>query len=459
MYGKRLICILFILISVSSLISAQVVEPETLWTKTYGGSDADIGASVQITSDGGYIVCGYTESFGAGEADVWLLKTDSLGDTVWTKTYGGSKLDIGWWIEETADSGYIVAGATKSFGAGSSDIWLMRTDAYGDTIWARTYGGANNDNAKSVRITLEGGYIICGSSSSSNPGDDNDIYLIKTDSHGDTLWTRTFGDLGEDNGLDVRQTRDYGYIIVGETENVHLGDFDVYIIKTDSLGNTAWTKKYGKIYDDKAYSVHELSDEGYIIAGYTVWPGFGADIWLIKIDSNGDTLWVKQYGDTGDEEGGSVFQTSDGGYIICGYSNSFGTNYDAVYLLRADTLGGIIWTKTIGGIDTENRGLSIQIIDKGEYILTGYSYSNITDRDVYLVRLGAPPGMSEDNTTSMKSHNHGATIISGPLILPADRTCRVYDITGRIVDATTLAPGIYFVEVEGQIINKVIKIR
>lgn len=459
MYGKRLIFFVFIFISIASVLSAQVVEPETLWTKTYGGDATDIGASIQQTFEGGYIVCGYTESFGAGEADVWLLKTDSLGDTLWTQTYGGTKADIGWWIRQTSDSGYIVAGATQSFGAGSSDVWLIKTKANGDTIWTKTYGGTNNDNAKSVQVTVEGGYIVCGASSSFNPGADNDVYLIKTDSHGDTLWTKTFGGLGEDAGLEVQQTRDYGYIIVGETQNIPAGDIDVYVIKTDSLGNIDWTKQYGKGYDDKAYSVHELAEEGYIIAGYTVWPSLGADIWLIKLDINGDSLWVKQYGDTGDEEGGSVFQTTDGGYIICGYSNSYETNYDAVYLIRADSLGAIIWTKTVGGIDTENRGSSIQIIEKGEYILTGYSYSNFYLRDLFLVRLGSPPGVSEDNTTSITSYNYGATIISGPLIMPADKKCRVYDITGRTVDANKLASGIYFLEIEGQVEQKIIKVR
>jgi hypothetical protein len=459
MLGKHLRFFICILISFSSILSAQVVEPDTLWTKTYGGEEADIGASVQHTVEGGYIICGYTESFGSGEGDVYLIKTDSVGDTVWTKTYGGRKADLGWWIEETADSGYIVAGDTKSFGAGSSDVWLIRTDVNGDTLWTKTYGGVNSDNARSVRITLDGGYIVCGASSSFHPSSDNDVYLIKTDSHGDTLWTRTYGDFGEDAGLEVQQTRDHGYIIVGETENVVFGDIDVYVLKTDSLGGVLWTKVYGKLYDDNAYSVYQIDDEGYIIAGYTQGAGIGEDIWLLRLDANGDTVWVKQYGDTGDEEGGSVFQTSDGGYIICGYSNSYGTNHDAVYLIRTDSLGAVLWTKVIGSDDTENRGFSLQIIDKGEYILTGYSYSNSTLWDVYLVRLGSPPGVTENNTAPRPSHNHGATIISGPLILPADKNYTIYDITGRTVDLTNLTRGIYFIEIDGQIVHKIIKVR
>jgi hypothetical protein len=307
-------------------------------------------------------------------------------------------------------------------------------------------------------MTRDGGYIVCGASSSFNPGGDCDVYLIKTDSHGDTLWTATYGNTGEDAGLEVQETRDSGYIVVGETQNIPASDVDVYIIKTDSLGDTLWTQQYGKAFDDKAYSIHECAEEGYIVAGYTVWPGLGADIWLIKLDLNGDTLWVKQYGDTGDEEGGSVFQTTDGGYIICGYSNSYGTNYDAVYLLRTDTLGGILWTKTVGGIDTENRGFSIDVIEKGEYIVTGYSYSNQTLRDIFLVRLGKPEGVAETTKQSVAPFI-SPTIFSGPLTLPLDKTCTVYDITGRTVEPTHLSPGIYYVEIDGVISAKIIKIR
>ncbi|KPJ71000.1 hypothetical protein AMJ52_09205 [candidate division TA06 bacterium DG_78] len=441
-----------------TLSYAQIVEPDTIWTKTYGGDNADIGVSVQHTYEGGYIICGSTESFGTGGYDVWLLKTDSLGDTVWTQTYGSLLNDWGWWVEQTPDSGFIIAGAAKSLGTGPSDLWLIKTDSHGDTTWTKTYGGMGNDYARSVKTTFEGGYIICGASSSFNPHGDCDVYLIKTDSLGDAVWTKTYGDTGEDAGRAVHQTRDYGYIVVGEIQDVNLGDIDVYIIKTDSLGDTLWTKVYGKFYDDKAHSVYENADDNYIITGYTEWPSLGSDIWLLKVDITGDTLWVKQYGDTGDEAGGSVFQTTDGGYIICGYSNSYGTAFDAVYVLRADSLGEIVWTKTIGGNNTENRGYSIQSIAQGEYILTGYSNTNNTSKDVYLVRLGKTESITE-TTEKPVAYFTSPTIIRGPLVLPENKKCKVYDITGRTVDANKLAPGIYFIEIEGQITHKTIKVR
>lgn len=440
-----------------TLLFAQA--PDTLWTKKYGGAQFDAGEAVQPLYEGGYIICGYTESFGEGGSDFYLLKTDSLGDTLWTKTYGGSKDDTGWWVEETVDSGYIVVGETKSFSDGNADVWLIKTDADGDTTWTKTYGGADTDWGKSVQINIEGGYIICGASSSFNPGQDLDVYLIKTDDQGDTIWTKTYGGDDDDEGYSVQQTADSGYIIAGGTRSFGPGDWDVYLIKTDSLGDTLWTKVHGKSYDDRARSVEQTVNGGYIVTGYTALSDTGDwNVWLLKINATGDTAWVEDYGGTDDEEAGGVHQTSDGGYIIAGYSGSFETPDDAVYVIKTDSLGNILWTKNIGGITSEDHATSLQIVSDGGYIITGYSLGILSSGDVYLIRLAKPQGVEEEITRPI-NYYYGATIFSGPLILPADKKCRVYDITGRTIDATNLAPGIYFVEIEGQITNKIIKIR
>ncbi len=166
--------------------------PDTLWTKAFGGTNEDYGRSVQETSDGGYIIAGYTKSFGAGSYDVYLIKTDANGDTTWTKTYGGSNIDQGYSVEQTSDGGYIIAGNSKSFGAGLDDVYLIKTDANGDTTWTKTYGGSNIDQGYSVEQTSDGGYIIAGYTKSFGAGS-YDVYLIKTDANGDTTWTKTYG--------------------------------------------------------------------------------------------------------------------------------------------------------------------------------------------------------------------------------------------------------------------------
>ncbi len=330
MRKKMLLAIACVLL----LVSTAAADPgDTLWTRTYGGSGGDRGCSVQQTSDGGYIIAGGTGSFGAG-GDVYLVKTDSCGDTLWTRTYGGSSLDQAFSVQQTPDGGYIIAGDTKSCGAGLFDVYLVKTDSCGDTLWTRTHGGSDEDAGLSVQQTSDGGYIVAGLTVSFGAGS-VDFYLLKTDSCGDTLWTRTYGGSDWDEGYSVQQTSDGGYIIVGQTESFGAGARDVYLVKTDSSGDTLWTRTYGGSGYDEGFSVRQTSDGGYIIAGGTnSFGGDYSDLCLLKTASSGDTLWTRTYGGSNFDKAYSVQQTSDGGYIIAGSTSSFGAGSGDVYLVK-----------------------------------------------------------------------------------------------------------------------------
>ena len=435
--------------------------PDILWTRTYGGPDFDCGHSVQQTSDGGYIIAGYTGSFGAGgPIDIYLIKTDSLGDTLWTKTYGGTEWDDTFSVQQTSDGGYIIAGYTFSFGPATPDganIYLIKMDAYGDTLWTKVYGGgmapwgAIDDYAYSVQQTPDGGYVIAGATDKDGYGHAFDVYLIKTDALGDTLWTKTYGGSNADWGYSVQKTFDDGYIVAGFTQSFSTGggtgtdDKDVYLIKTDALGDTLWTKTYGWIENEEAYSVQQTFDGGYIITGYTCSFGAGpadGDIYVIKTDALGDTLWTKVYGGTAWDFGKSVQQTSDGGYIVAGRIKSIGENHFDVCLIKIDAFGNTLWIENYGGTGWD-EGFSVQQTSDGGYIITG-----ITDSfgpgygAVYLIKTEPDPVVCINNTpvptTYSLSQNYPnpfnpTTKIYYQLKEPGKVVLNIYNVRGQLV--------------------------
>jgi hypothetical protein len=260
----------------------------TFFAKTYGGAYYDVAYSVQQTSDGGYIVAGVTHSFSAGGYDIFLIKTDANGNVQWAKTYGGTSGDGAFPVQQTSDGGYIVAGVTNSFGAGGSDVFLIKTDTSGNIVWAKTYGGTNDDRATFVQQTSDGGYIVAGWTRSFGAGY-TDIFLIKTDTSGNIVWAKTYGGTSYDWAYSVQQTSDNGYIVGGYTGSFGVGT-NIFLIKTDTNGNIVWAKTYRGAHWDYAYSVQQTSDGGYIVAGHIQPLDLDGekDIILIKTDANGD---------------------------------------------------------------------------------------------------------------------------------------------------------------------------
>jgi len=349
---------------------------KNVFMKTFGGVNDDGANCVQQTSDGGFVLAGSTRSFGAGQSDVYLIKTDSTGNKVWEKTFGGSNDDFGYSVQETFDGGYVITGSTSSFGAGLDDIYLVKTDANGNAIWEKTFGGSNWDYGRSVKQSTDGGFIITGWTYSLGAGE-ADVYLVKTDNVGNKIWEKTFGGSKHEIGFFVQQTSDGGFIIGGTKTNESTSDF--YLIKTSTTGNKVWEKTFGGSNLEGVYSGQQTSDDGFIIVGYTKSFGVGNnDVYLVRTDISGNSIWEKTFGGSKDDMGRSVQQTSDGGFIVAGSTFSFGAGLDGIYLIKTDATGNKTWEKTFGD---NGVGTSIQQTTEGGFIIAGS-----TKGDVVLIK-------------------------------------------------------------------------
>jgi hypothetical protein len=432
-------------ILVPSSLTAQIT-----FQRTYGGASSDYGYSVRQTADSGFIIAGSTFSFGAGGEDVYLIKTDANGETLWTTTYGDTSEDVGYSVSQTIGGGYAIVGYRRFYIEGDEDVDFIKTDADGAALWTSTYGGAGYDEGWSVQQTSDTGYIITGITSSFGAGG-CDVYLIKTDVDGDTLWTRTYGGAAYDRAYSARQTAEGGYIMAGTTTSFGAGGYDVYLIKTDARGDTLWTRTYGDSFDDVGRSVQQTDDGGYVIAGYTeFFGGGGYNVYLIKTNPSGDTLWTRTYGGNSDDAGSTVQQTADSGYIIAGWTFSFGADHCDVYIVKTDASGNTVWTRTFD-VNVWDYGYSAQQTADGGYVIAGYAAPRAVGReDIYLIKtdsLGnvavAEPKTSptRDPALSLSCEPNPfrtRTAISLQLTAHSPAELAIFDAAGRCVRTFTV---------------------
>jgi len=406
------------------------------WEKTFDKTGGDEGYSVQQTTDGGFIICGTIGVTVGGmgfSADVYLIKTDSQGDTIWTKTFGNidvstfAENQYGNSVQQTADGGYIICG--KYYGPETyyGAVYLIKTDGNGIEQWSQTIGGdfvgpSGDAEGFSVIQTIDGGYVITGRIFSNLPGSSGDIYLIKTDFQGDTIWTKSFGGVDDDCGYSVQQTTDGGYIVAGSVySEITSLTKDIYLIKTDTQGDTTWTKKIGDPgRTDEGYSVQQTADGGYIICGSMMNSSFTSEMCLIKTNNLGNMMWTETFSGYG--EGRSVQQTIDGGYIIAG---TLGTK---LHLVKTNNMGSEQWKKTfLGPTASQSWGYSVRQTTDGGYIISGKQYSpvGIVGWDIYLIKT---------------DDNGNATSIFNIPINPNRKLQKTVDILGKETKPQTNIP-------------------
>ncbi|MCD6565796.1 MAG: T9SS type A sorting domain-containing protein [Bacteroidales bacterium] len=393
--------LIYVVVFLLLVTNAFAQAPDTLWTRTYGGAGKDKANSVQQTTDGGYIIVGSTESMGTG---AYLIKTDADGNELWTQFYEDMSGEMKKDVKQTTDGGYIISGD------GNMAVRMIKTDENGNIIWNNSYDETNGDMKTDVQQTVDGGYILtCFVFEGYNAA----FYLLKTDSDGVVEWEWTGNGPGSymDVGEEVLQTDDGGFIACGFTAP---SLNDAIVVRMDADGDTLWTRTYGGNLDDIAFSIAEAGVGCYVIAGYT--KSFGAgeqDFYLVKIDDSGNELWSQTYGGLNADEAYSVKQTTDGGFIIVGETQSFNSQYRDIYIVKTDNNGDMLWSKIIGGPQIET-GWCVQQTDDDRYIIAGMTQSyGAGDFDFYVVKLDVDP-VSVDDWTIVPQYSQINSIYPNP---------------------------------------------
>jgi hypothetical protein len=358
-----------------SLLLVSIPLSASSFTKTYGGAEVDRGVSVALTADSGYVMVGLSASYGDGGEDVYLVRTDARGEVVWEKTYGGSEQDAGWAVHETAGGGFLVGGFTKSYGAGGFDCLLLRTDAAGELQWKETYGGEQDDRCWALQPTADGGLVLAGETKSFGKGEE-DVYLIKLDGSGQEEWSKTFGGEKGDRGFSVVQTGDGGYLVAGQTYSEGAGDRDAYIVKTRPDGSLEWSQTFGGEASDVGHSIVATDDENtYLVTGYTASFEVEADDpYLIKLDANQGLLWTRVLPQDGVNHTITGDRTADGGFCLVGFTHLPSQGEGGALLMKVKSDGDPEWSEHLFyGSVGESLAYTVVGTPDGGCIVTGHT--------------------------------------------------------------------------------------
>ncbi len=357
-----------------SVLRSFTTATSAAFSVLFGGADYDYGRSIATTADGGYVLLGHTQSYGAGGADLWLLKTNRFGMQEWAHTFGGAANEESRSVVKTGDGGYLLCGITETFAGAVQDIWLVKTDVTGALEWQQNFGGSGENDAGSVVICADGGYIVAGSRTF-DTASKKDFWLLKTDAAGALLWEKAYGGGEHEVARAVIQTDDGGCILAGYTESFGAGGQDIWLLKTDAEGDSLWDATYGSTGNEMGYSVVQTADGGFAIAGIAldnVSQDF--DALLVKTDANGVAQWTKTFGGADTDIAFSAEQTFDGGFILTGSTRSSGLGGENVWLIKTDASGGLLWEKTYGG-NGDDRAYEVRNTDDGGYAVIGNTHS------------------------------------------------------------------------------------
>jgi len=385
--AKRFLLSSALTVLISCFLSAQ--SPDIVWSQTFGGPNNDEAYDVKRTTDGGFIVCGMTESKGRGKKDAWVLKLDSQGRLEWDKTYGDTGDDVAKSIIQTQDGGYAFAGySTSKNRRGKQDVWLVKLDSSGNQVWEGVYGGTKNDVGNSLVQTWDGNYVIAGTTMSYGAGG-TDMWVLKVDSKGKHIWRRTQGGKRNDYGMTVViDPRDSSLVVGGSTSSFGNGPSSFWLVKISDEGRRIWRKDYGDENKEFANHLTMLSNGAYIMAGYSQPRGERyRSFKVVGFTPESWDDWEVVYGTLKDEEATFSAETTDGNIVVVGHTNSIGEGHYDIWLMKFDRAGNRLWQDTYGGIG-EDLAHAVIALGPNEVVIVGSTMSDGAGRrDVWVLRL------------------------------------------------------------------------
>jgi len=402
---KFLLCLILISFLSVNYASGETMGSAITWDKTFGGNGEDMGFSIIQTENGGYAVSGYTildrekrkdtwraklgyvELTEEKRQDFWIIKIDKNGNIEWDEVFGENGPDIANSIIRTKDGGYAVAGFIWTIYAEKQDIWIIKLDENGNKEWDKTFDKDKNDVAYSIIQTKDGGYAIAASTGFKLWGEAN-CWVIKLDAKGNMEWENSFGGTGWDEIFSIVQTKDGSFVTTGCVWSKGAGRGDIYVAKLNKNGDLLWDKTFGGSENDEAHSIIQTDDEGYAVTGFTVLEDTGdRDIWVIKLDKDGNKIWDKTLGGASEDWANSIVQTEDEGYMVAGWTKSMGAGKTDVWIVKLNKNGDLLWDKTFGGSENDEAHSIVQTEDGG-YAVAGWTKSKRTgNSDVWVLKL------------------------------------------------------------------------
>jgi len=401
---KLLLCLLLISFLAVDYALGENKGNAITWDKTFGGSSDDMGFSIIQTENGGYAIAGYTilprekkedwrTKLGyiilekSKRQDFWIIKLDKNGNMEWDEAFGEEMTDVARAIIQTKDGGYAVVGSIWTKYVRKRDFWLIKLGENGNKEWEKTFDKDEHDIAYSIIQTKDGGYAIAGGTGKRFWGEVN-CWVMKLDAKGNMEWDNNFGGIGWDEIYSIIQTKAGGFIAAGSAWSKGAGRGDVYIAKLDRRGYLVWTKTFGGSDYDDARSIIQTDDGGYAVTGFTVSEDTGdKDVWVIKLDKNGNKVWDRTFGGTSEDWANSIIQTKDRGYMVAGWTSSMGAGKTDVWVIKLNRRGDLVWDRTFGGSKDDEAHSIIQTDDEG-YAVAGWTESKgAGNSDVWVIKL------------------------------------------------------------------------